>query len=174
MADDTSGTAFGQQVPPLSVYLKRVLEKYPEGGQILKELLQNADDAKARKVIFLYDKTEHSCDGLWSEKLSEFQGPALYAYNDAVFKDVDWDSIQKPEQSDKVDDVMKVGRFGLGFISVYHLTGEVIDPQRRTTYHFKTFKRSSNPEINTNAVKGSNNWLSNLIGRERGVGNQGT
>ena len=87
--------------------------------------MQNADDAKARKVIFLYDKTEHSRERLWSEKLGEFQGPALYAYNDAVFEEEDWNSIQKPEQSGKVDDVMKVGRFGLGFISVYHLTGEV-------------------------------------------------
>ncbi|XP_033639906.1 sacsin-like [Asterias rubens] len=122
MADKTSGTAFGQRVPPLYVYLKRVLEKYPEGGQILKELLQNADDAKARKVIFLHDKTEHSSDGLRSAELREFQGPALYAYNDAIFKEEDWKSIQEPEQSGKVDDVMKVGRFGLGFISVYHLT----------------------------------------------------
>ena len=78
-------------------------------------------------MIFLHDKTEHSSDGLCSAELREFQGPALYAYNDAIFKEEDWKSIQEPEQSGKVDDVMKVGRFGLGFISVYHLTGEAID-----------------------------------------------
>ena len=27
---------FGQTVPPLRVYLKRVLDKYPDGPQILK------------------------------------------------------------------------------------------------------------------------------------------
>ena len=87
--------------------------------------MQNADDAKASQVVFLYDKSEHSCEGLWSDKLGSFQGPALYAYNDAIFEKADWDNIQKPEQSSKADDVIKVGRFGLGFISVYHLTGEL-------------------------------------------------
>ena len=27
---------FGQKLPPLHIYLKRVLDKYPEGGQIIK------------------------------------------------------------------------------------------------------------------------------------------
>ncbi|XP_038066420.1 sacsin-like [Patiria miniata] len=113
---------FGQQLPPLHIYLKRVLDKYPEGGQILKELVQNADDAKAKNVIFLYDKTHHPSHQLWSETLKDFQGPALYAYNDATFQKQDWYNIQHPEQSGKLEDLTKVGRFGLGFISVYHLT----------------------------------------------------
>nr|XP_006822247.1 PREDICTED: sacsin-like [Saccoglossus kowalevskii] len=113
---------FGQEVPPLYLYLKRILDKYPEGGQILKEIIQNADDAGATEVKFLYDNTEYPTDGLWSDKLKEFHGPALYAYNNAVFKDKDWFSIQRPEQSGKADDPLKVGRFGLGFNSVYHIT----------------------------------------------------
>ncbi|XP_038057003.1 sacsin-like [Patiria miniata] len=127
MASDASHTAgkhesFGQRLPPLYIYLKRVLDKYPEGGQILKELVQNADDAKASKVVFLYDKTEHPRQRLWSDTLAEFQGPALYAYNDASFTKEDWKNIQHPEQSGKRKDPTKVGRFGLGFISVFHLT----------------------------------------------------
>ena len=90
---------------------------------LLQELVQNADDANARNVIFLYDKTEHPRQRLWPESLREFQGPALYAYNDATFERKDWHNIQHPEQSGKLDDLAKVGRFGLGFISVYHLTG---------------------------------------------------
>ena len=27
---------FGQKTPPLTVYLKGILERYPDGGQILK------------------------------------------------------------------------------------------------------------------------------------------
>ncbi|XP_071785165.1 sacsin-like [Asterias amurensis] len=119
---DSSDDDFGQKLPPLHIYLKRVLDKYPEGGQILKELVQNADDAEATKVIFLLDKSQHSKDQLWTSELGQFQGPALYAYNDAVFKKPDWHNIQHPEQSGKVDELTKVGRFGLGFISVYHLT----------------------------------------------------
>ncbi|XP_038061695.1 sacsin-like [Patiria miniata] len=113
---------FGQKLPPLHIYLKRVLDKYPEGGQILKELVQNADDAEAKNVIFLYDKSQHPSHQLWSETLKDFQGPALYAYNDATFQKQDWYNIQHPEQSGKLEDLSKVGRFGLGFISVYHLT----------------------------------------------------
>ncbi|XP_033645532.1 LOW QUALITY PROTEIN: sacsin-like [Asterias rubens] len=122
MADSSDDDDFGQKLPPLHIYLKRVLDKYPEGGQILKELVQNADDAEATKVIFLFDKSQHSKDQLWTSELGQFQGPALYAYNDAVFKPPDWYNIQHPEQSGKVDELTKVGRFGLGFISVYHLT----------------------------------------------------
>nr|XP_006815605.1 PREDICTED: sacsin-like [Saccoglossus kowalevskii] len=122
MDSSDSDEDFGQEVPPLYLYLKRILDKYPEGGQILKEIIQNADDAGATEVKFLYDNTEYPTDGLWSDKLKEFHGPALYAYNNAVFEDKDWWNIQRPEQSGKADDPLKVGRFGLGFNSVYHIT----------------------------------------------------
>ena len=89
----------------------------------MQELLQNADDAGAKKLTFLYDTTQHPTDHLWSQSLKDFNGPALYVYNDATFKKEDWVNIQHPEQSGKFKDPTKVGRFGLGFISVYHLTG---------------------------------------------------
>jgi sacsin len=52
-----------------------------------------------------------------------YQGPALYAWNSAVFKGDDWTSLGKINQSSKEEDVLKVGRFGLGFQSVFHITG---------------------------------------------------
>ena len=51
------------------------------------------------------------------------QGPALYAYNDATFKSGDWKGIRMLQDSIKKDDPLKVGRFGLGFKSVFHMTG---------------------------------------------------
>jgi hypothetical protein len=58
------------------------------------------------------------------------QGPALYLYNDAEFivdetagRD-DWRGIRSPGHSQKKDLTDKVGKFGIGFSSVYHLTGE--------------------------------------------------
>ena len=51
------------------------------------------------------------------------QGPALYAYNNAVFTKDDWKGIRLVSSSLKVEDPMKVGRFGLGFKSVFHMTG---------------------------------------------------
>ena len=52
------------------------------------------------------------------------QGPALYSYNDGYFDDNDWKGIQMFGQSVKEKDPMKVGKFGLGFKSVFHLTGK--------------------------------------------------
>ena len=57
--------------------------------------------------------------------LAVFQGPALLAYNDAQFTEKDWQSIQDMQQSVKVEDPFKVGKFGIGFNSVYHITGKL-------------------------------------------------
>ena len=89
----------------------------------LQELIQNADDAGASEVRFLLDPRQHSTDDLVEDGLSRYQGPALYAWNDAVFKKEDWECLAKIEQSGKEKEVLKVGRFGLGFLSVFHITG---------------------------------------------------
>ena len=89
----------------------------------LKELIQNADDAGAKEVKFLYDGRSFGTKFLTTDHLCKYQGPALYAFNDAIFKPEDWDGIQKLMQSNKKHDLLKVGRFGIGFNSVYHLTG---------------------------------------------------
>ena len=51
-------------------------------------------------------------------------GPALLAYNDALMSPRDWAGLLRPGVSHKRGDPSTVGRFGLGFTSVYHLTGE--------------------------------------------------
>ena len=51
------------------------------------------------------------------------QGPALYAYNDATFTNDDWNGIGMLCDSIKEKDPTKVGQFGLGFKSVFHMTG---------------------------------------------------
>eukprot|EP00118_Oscarella_pearsei_P024381 m.305436 g.305436 ORF g.305436 m.305436 type:complete len:1260 (+) comp40861_c0_seq2:167-3946(+) len=140
------GKSFGQRVPPLSRLLKDILERYPEGGQILKELVQNADDAGATEVQFLLDARPNAFGRktLFNEEMEQFQGEALYAQNNAVFTSKDWEGIQRPYQSIKEEDPMKVGRFGIGFNSVYHLTdlpsivsGKIIgffDPHEKYVY----------------------------------------
>ena len=88
-----------------------------------QEIIQNADDAGATAVHFYLDSRQHGTDSLVEPKLATFQGPALLAYNDAVFTDADWQSIQDLQQSVKTEDPFKVGKFGIGFNSVYHITG---------------------------------------------------
>ena len=61
--------------PPLTERLKQILDKYPDGGQILKvlnillryktkrlaqEMLQNAEDAGASEVRFVLDPSSYS------------------------------------------------------------------------------------------------------------------
>lgn len=90
-----------------------------------KEIVQNAEDAGAKTVRFLYDCREHGTSCLHWPSLAPYQGRALYAYNDALFKEGDWAGIQSPARSNKEDNPLKVGRFGIGFSSVYHLTGRI-------------------------------------------------
>ena len=45
----TTASDFGQKVD-LTVRIREILRNYPEGSSIIKELLQNADDAGARVV----------------------------------------------------------------------------------------------------------------------------
>lgn len=89
-----------------------------------QELIQNADDAEATEVKFLYDSCSYGKQSLLTPELGKFQGPALYAYNNAEFQKKDWEGIQSLMQSTKKDDPLKVGRFGIGFNSVYHITGQ--------------------------------------------------
>ncbi|XP_077862780.1 sacsin-like, partial [Saccoglossus kowalevskii] len=119
MSDYTlPGRRFGQFTPPLIDFLKDILKRYPD-GQIIKELIQNADDAGAKEVKFVLDTTEYETASLLTPNVSEFQGAALYCYNDSVFDEDDWKSIQSVQQSIKKKDPMRTGRFGLGFVSVY-------------------------------------------------------
>ncbi|XP_077473553.1 sacsin isoform X2 [Stigmatopora argus] len=115
-------TSFGATAPPFIDYLKDILRRYPDGGQILKELVQNADDAQATNVTFIHDERSYGTQSLWTDALRKFQGPSLYCYNNAAFSDKDWEGIQAVGRSVKHDDPTTVGRFGIGFNSVYHIT----------------------------------------------------
>uniref|UniRef100_A0A4W6EXI3 HEPN domain-containing protein n=1 Tax=Lates calcarifer TaxID=8187 RepID=A0A4W6EXI3_LATCA len=87
-----------------------------------QELIQNADDAQATEVVFIHDERTYGTKNLWTDELGKYQGHALYAYNNAAFTDDDWEGIQMAGRSVKRNDPNKVGRFGIGFNSVYHTT----------------------------------------------------
>ena len=137
------GHTFGQRRPPLSVTIKSILSRYPD-GQIFKvscavykcrvtailysfavqEIIQNADDAGARVVRFYLDHRQHGRSTLVHPEIARFQGPALLSYNDAQFREEDWEGIQNLQLSNKAENPFKVGKFGIGFNSVYHITGK--------------------------------------------------
>ena len=58
--------------------------------------------------------------------MKKYQGPALYAFNNATFSEKDWAGVTAIGQSHKTTDHERfpIGRFGIGFNSVYHITGK--------------------------------------------------
>ena len=117
------GEEFGQE-ERLTTRLNRLLEDYTDGFAVVKELIQNADDAGATVVKFLYDErtNDDALRCLIDENMRSCQGPALWVYNDATFNDQDFINITRLSEATKVHDTEKIGRFGLGFNAVYNLT----------------------------------------------------
>lgn len=112
---------FGQQ-EKLTVRLKNIISAYPAKKDILKELLQNADDAEATEIHFVWDNREHGKDKTFGEKWHSLQGPALCVFNNSVFSDADLRGIQQLGEGGKHNTTGKIGKYGIGFNSVYHLT----------------------------------------------------
>ena len=102
--------------------LRGIVEDYKDNIDVFKELIQNADDAGATKVKFLLDWRQHPRENLFTDELANWQGPALYAYNDSVFSEEDFANICELGGATKRCNPLKIGRFGLGFCATYHLT----------------------------------------------------
>ena len=122
-AEELNISGFGQ-AEPLTTRLKRLVEEYPDGTAIFKELIQNADDAGATEVKFLYDERHNNSHMtfLIDEGMKHCQGPALWCYNNTIFTDTDFDNITKLGGATKEKITGKIGKFGLGFNSVYNIT----------------------------------------------------
>ena len=159
---DEIGGEFGQE-EKLTRRLKRLLEEYRDGFSVPKELIQNADDAGATEVRFLYDErtNEDAMTCLIDEGMKECQGPALWVYNDAEFRNDDFENIVKLNGGTKEQENEKIGRFGLGFNTVYNLTDVpmflsrnyfvIFDPN--TFYLRKAIKNKSKPGIKIDVNK---------------------
>lgn len=120
--DSSIGGKSFYQSEPLIARLRGIIRDYPEGVGILKELIQNADDAKATRVEITLDWRFHLGKMLPDARMVKLMGPAMLVYNNQVFTDKDFDSIRSLGQSEKAQDLHKTGRFGVGFNAIYHVT----------------------------------------------------
>ena len=118
------GEQFGQEEKLTRSLNKLLSEDYTDGFAVPKELIQNADDAGATEVSFLYDErtNEDAMTCLIDEGMRECQGAALWVYNDAQFRNEDFQNLTKLNGATKEQDTDKIGKFGLGFNAGYNLT----------------------------------------------------
>lgn len=91
-------------------------DRYKTGFPVLKELVQNADDAGASSLIFGYhrgyeDKVNHPL----------LVGPALWILNNGRFIEQDREAIRSFGLNSKAAETGSIGKFGLGMKSVFHL-----------------------------------------------------
>ena len=112
------------QHEPLITRLTNILKDYKDGLTIIKELMQNADDAGAEELTICYDTRTHSAKAksLMYQGMAECHGPALLVHNDKSFTDEDFENITKLAGATKMNEPLKIGKFGVGFCSVYHIT----------------------------------------------------
>ncbi len=90
-------------------------DRYKTGFPILKELVQNADDAGAKSLSFGYHAGHQAADHML------LKGPALWVLNDGKFKASDQQAIRSFGLNAKAGDAGVIGKFGLGMKSVFHL-----------------------------------------------------
>ena len=106
------------RVSPLSIVNQirsNLEERYGSGYPILKELLQNADDAGARRFRI------ESFSGWPQASNPLLRGPGLLVINDGAFKESDEQGITSFGESGKATDDAAIGKFGFGQKAVFHL-----------------------------------------------------
>ncbi|MCW8333032.1 sacsin N-terminal ATP-binding-like domain-containing protein [Vibrio paucivorans] len=90
-------------------------DRYKSGFPILKEIVQNADDAKAENLIIGWHPGLIGCEH------PLLNDPGIFFVNDALLKEADVIGIRTLGLGSKADDTNAVGKFGLGMKSLFHL-----------------------------------------------------
>ena len=109
-----------RQTQSITTTLRNICDAYPP-NTCLRELLQNADDAKATEIEFVLDTTTYDNEPLIHPDLRGYHGPALLARNNSVFTAEDFNSLSSVGDSAKRLDLATTGKFGQGFNSVRYI-----------------------------------------------------
>jgi len=114
------------QTEELTERIRKLLDGYKDGLSIFKEAIQNADDSGANIFKICFDKRKNKQSRnefkLLDKNMANAQGPALLFYNDSIFSENDFKALIKLGSGSKKDSKEKIGKFGLGFNSVYNIT----------------------------------------------------
>ena len=104
------------EIKAIQTLLADVYRDAGDGRTLLRELVQNADDAGARQLgLTVLERG-------WSDaRNSLLRGSALLVANDGAFPDKDRQAVHKAIGGSKEADVDKIGMFGIGLKSVFHI-----------------------------------------------------
>ncbi|WDA41427.1 sacsin N-terminal ATP-binding-like domain-containing protein [Erythrobacter sp. BLCC-B19] len=109
-------TAYQTPQTAIVTELKNLLrDRYRSGFPVFKELIQNADDAKARRIVIC----GHS--GFNDARNPLLQAPGLIIANDGPVTNAHFDALNRSSGGTKGGDAASVGRFGLGQKAIFHL-----------------------------------------------------
>ncbi len=112
-----------QQQERFTVCISNNAREYGGGSACLKELLANADDAKATSFTICLDASQYRTDGLLHHGMAGLQGLALWVGNNAEFSSQDWRNYTlNVGKSAKANDSATTTRFGKGALTAYSLS----------------------------------------------------
>jgi hypothetical protein len=97
--------------------IREALKGYEHGFAFVKEIIQNADDARATEVTIAW----HPGLGANSKWHPLLNGPALYMINNATFEERHAEAICRMGLGSKAGEDHAIGKFGLGIKSVFHV-----------------------------------------------------
>jgi hypothetical protein len=108
----------GANVSPIGVInqiASNLSDRYENGFPVLKEIIQNSDDANADRLVIGWSTgIENPVNPLLAD-------PGLFFINNAPLEEVHERGIRSIAESSKVSSKSSVGKFGLGMKSLFHL-----------------------------------------------------
>lgn len=99
----------------LNLIRENLNDRYRSGFPVIQELVQNADDAQARRLDIGWTV------GLPGAQHPLLQGPAIFVANDGTFSEREALAINSIALSSKSGEQGTIGKFGLGLKSIFHL-----------------------------------------------------
>ncbi|MBA2883174.1 hypothetical protein HNR65_003535 [Desulfosalsimonas propionicica] len=109
------------EVKTIRSLLEDVYKDAGDGRTLLRELVQNADDAEASELVFAVLE-----DGWQEASNSLLKGPALIVANNGPFSAQDHEALHKALGGSKTEQTDKIGRFGIGLKSVFHICEAIV------------------------------------------------
>ena len=129
-------------------------DRYHDGFPILKELLQNADDAGAAQAAHAATQCDFALceDGLPGAQHALLRRPGLAVINDGGFTADDANSLTSLGLSNKAGQSAAAGKFGLGLKSVFHWA--------EAFFYFSPHSFAGDPDIQSSGHDLLNPWSS--------------